>query len=85
MDYEKVDGGLPGGNVGFNAGFQARVSHYYNHPLPVHNIPVIDLEMMRETFQQLYWPALRQIGHPEFYNPYPDYVDVNNLYPRGYR
>ncbi|XP_075473900.1 uncharacterized protein LOC142504945 [Primulina tabacum] len=41
--------------------------------------------MVREAVQELYGPALKQIGRPEFHKPYPDYKDVNNPYPRGYR
>ncbi|XP_075515390.1 uncharacterized protein LOC142550033 [Primulina tabacum] len=41
--------------------------------------------MVREAVQELYGPALRQIGRPEFHKPYPDYIDVNNPYQRGYR
>ncbi|XP_075494678.1 uncharacterized protein LOC142532247 [Primulina tabacum] len=41
--------------------------------------------MVRETVQELYGAALRQIGRSEFHKPYPDCIDVNKPYPRGYR
>ncbi|XP_075491134.1 uncharacterized protein LOC142529477 [Primulina tabacum] len=85
MDYQGVDGGFPGGNFGLNAWFQARGANYYHHQLPARNIHGIDPEMVREAVQELYGPALKQSGRPEFHKPYPDYIDVNNPYPRGYR
>lgn len=88
--YEEGTGfGLPVMNNGVNAGngayYQARGAQYYHHPLPNRNAGMIDPEIVRETVQELYGPALRQIGRPEFNKPYPDMVDLNNPYPRGYK
>ena len=35
--------------------------------------------------QELYGPGLRKIGLPEFYKSYPEMIDRENPYPRGYR
>ncbi|KZV53199.1 hypothetical protein F511_27565 [Dorcoceras hygrometricum] len=47
------------------------------------NAGMIDLELVRETVQELYGPALRVISRPEFHKPYPEVIDHNNPYPRG--
>ncbi|KZV41202.1 hypothetical protein F511_17161 [Dorcoceras hygrometricum] len=80
--------GFPTGNTGFNienGAYQARGSQFYNHPLQNRNAGVINFDMVRETVQELYGPALRLIGRPEFHKPYPEIIDHNNPYPRGYK
>ena len=52
--------------------------------VPRNQVP-IDLDAVREVVQELYGPGLRQINEPEFHKPYPDAIDRNNPYPRGYR
>ena len=34
---------------------------------------------------ELYGSGLMQIGRPEFYKPYPEMIDKENPYPRGYK
>ena len=34
---------------------------------------------------ELYGLSLRKISRPEFYKPYPEMIDSENPYPRGYR
>ena len=46
---------------------------------------VPDLGAIIEVVQELYGPGLRQIGHLKFYKPYPEMIDKENPYPRGYR
>ena len=55
------------------------------NPPPAHFPPQVDAETMREVVHELYGPGLRQIGYPEFHKPYPDAIDRENPYPRGYR
>ena len=43
------------------------------------------LDAIRDVVQELYGPSLRQVGRPEFHKPYPDMIDRDNPYPRGYR
>ena len=43
------------------------------------------MDAVREVVQELYGPGLRQINRPEFHKPYPDAIDRDNPYPRGYR
>ena len=45
----------------------------------------VDLDAVRDVVQELYRLGLRQIGRPEFHKPYPDAIDRDNPYPRGYR
>ena len=45
----------------------------------------VDLDAVRDVVQELYGPGLRQVGRPEFHKPYPDVIDRDNPYPRGYR
>ena len=45
----------------------------------------VDLDVVRDVVQELYGPGLRQVGRPEFHKPYPDVIDRDNPYPRGYR
>ena len=46
---------------------------------------VLDLGAIGEVVQELYGPCLMKIGHPEFYKPYPEMIDREKPYPRGYR
>ena len=46
---------------------------------------VLDLWAFREVVHELYGPGLRHIGCPEFYKPYPEMIDRENPYPRGYK
>ena len=48
-------------------------------------VVVPDLRAIREVVQELYGPSLMQIGGPEFYKPYPETIDRENPYPRGYK
>ncbi|KZV20782.1 hypothetical protein F511_04140 [Dorcoceras hygrometricum] len=80
--------GMGFGNTDLNAdngAYQARGAQFYNHPLQNRNAEMINRDMVRETVQELYGPALRVIGHPEFNKPDPDVIDNNNPYPRGYK
>ena len=43
------------------------------------------LGAIREAVQELYGPSLKQICGPEFYKPYPEMIDRENLYPMGYK
>ena len=43
-------------------------------PLP------LNLEIIRETIQELYEPCLKQIGRLEFYKPYPEAIERENPY-----
>ena len=43
------------------------------------------MDVVRDVVQELYRPGLRQIGRPEFHKPYPDAIDRDNPYPKGYR
>ncbi|XP_073304159.1 uncharacterized protein [Primulina huaijiensis] len=52
---------------------------------PLANQEGTQVQQPEQPVQELYGPALRQIGRLEFHKPYPDYIDVNNLYPMGYR
>ena len=45
---------------------------------------VLDLGAIREVVQELYGPGFKQIDRPEFYKPYPEMIDRENPYPRGY-
>ena len=47
--------------------------------------PPPNLEAIREAVQELYGPDLRQVGYLKFYKPYPEAIDRENPYPRGYR
>lgn len=47
--------------------------------------PALNADAVRDIVQELYGPGLRQFGPPEFRKPYPDIVDRENPYPRGYR
>ncbi|XP_073059610.1 uncharacterized protein [Primulina eburnea] len=85
LGYQGVDGSFQGWNAGYSTGAQTRGANYYHHLLPNRNAAVIDHDVVRETVQELYGPALRQIGRPKFLKPYPDYVDVNNPFPKGYK
>ncbi|KZV57405.1 hypothetical protein F511_35155 [Dorcoceras hygrometricum] len=79
---------FPIGSTGINAdngAYQALGARFYNHPLQNMNTSIIDLDLVRETVQELYGPALRLIGRPEFYKPYPEVIDHNNPYPRDYK
>ncbi|KZV58259.1 hypothetical protein F511_01110 [Dorcoceras hygrometricum] len=68
-----------------NGAYEARGARFYNHPHQNMNPGIIDLDLVRETVQELYGPALRLIGRPEFHKPYPEMIDHNNPYPRGYK
>ena len=75
---------LPPGNLPFPQGPNAIPRPY----LPLPQAPRgggVDLDAVRDVVQELYGPGLRQIGRPEFHKPYPDAIDRDNLYPRGYR
>ena len=52
--------------------------------IPRNQTPV-DVDAVREVVQELYGPGLKQIGRLEFRKPYPDAINRDNLYPRGYR
>ena len=43
------------------------------------------LRAIRKAVHELYGPCLMQIGRLEFYKPYPEMIDRENLYPMGYR
>ena len=45
----------------------------------------VDLDAVRDVVQELYGPGLHQVGRPEFHKSYPDVIDRDNPYPRGYR
>ena len=47
--------------------------------------PVQDLGAIRDAVQGLYGPGLRQISYTEFYKPYLEMIDRDNLNPRGYK
>ena len=47
--------------------------------------PPPNLEAIKEVVQELYGPNLRQVGHLEFYKPYPEVIDKENPYLMGYR
>ena len=44
-----------------------------------------NLEAMKEAVHELYRPGLRQVGRHKFYKPYPEGINRENPYPRGYR
>ena len=46
--------------------------------------PPLDFEVIKEAIQELYGPGLRQIGRLELYKPFPEIIDKENPYPRGY-
>ena len=46
---------------------------------------VPNLGAIREAVQESYGLGLRQIGRLKFYKPYPEIIDRENPYPRGYR
>ena len=48
-------------------------------------LPPPNLEVIRETVQELYGPGLRQVSRPKFDKPYPKAIDRENPYPREYR
>ncbi|KZV55722.1 hypothetical protein F511_12557 [Dorcoceras hygrometricum] len=68
-----------------NGAYEARGARFYNHPLQNRNTGIIDLDLVRETVQELYGSALRLIGRPEFHKSYPEMIDHNHPYPRGYK
>ncbi|KZV48297.1 hypothetical protein F511_18812 [Dorcoceras hygrometricum] len=68
-----------------NGAYEARGARFYNHPLQNRNTGIINIDLVRETVQELYGSALRLIGHPEFHKPYPEMIDHNHQYPRGYK
>ena len=43
------------------------------------------MDAVWNVVQELYGLGLHQIGRPEFHKPYPDAIDRDNPYPRGYR
>ena len=45
---------------------------------------VPNLAAVKEAVQELYGPSLRQIDRAKFYKPYPEMIDKENPYPRGY-
>ena len=45
----------------------------------------VDLDVVRDVVQELYGPGLHQVGHLEFHKPYPNLIDRDNPYPRGYK
>ena len=47
--------------------------------------PPPDLEAIREVVHEPYGPDLKSVGCLEFYKPYPEAIDRENPYPRGYR
>ena len=47
--------------------------------------PRPNLEVIREVVHELYGSGLKQFGHPEFYKPYPEAIDIDNPSPRVYR
>ena len=55
------------------------------HPYVPRNQTPIYVDAVREVVQELYDPGLRQIGRSKFYKPYPDTIDRDNPYPKGYR
>ena len=63
--------------VGINRGQQI--------PQPFMQPPPPNLEAIREAVHELYELGLRQVGHLEFYKPYPKAIDRENPYPRRYR
>ena len=65
--------------IGTNRGHQ--IPQPFMQPPP----PPPNLEAIREVIQEPYWLGLRQVGYPEFYNSYPEVIDRENPYPRGYR
>ena len=74
---------LPPGNLPFPQGQNAIPQPY----LPISQAPRgggVDLDAVRDVVQELYGPGLRQIGRPEFHKPYPDAINRDNLYLRGY-
>ena len=45
----------------------------------------VDLDAVKDVIHELYGPGLPQVSRPEFHKPYPDVIDRDNPYPRGYR
>ena len=52
--------------------------------IPRNQTPIY-VNIVREVVQELYGPGLKQIGRLEFHKPYPNAIDKDNPYPRGYR
>ena len=48
-------------------------------------VAILDLGAIGEAVHELYGQRLMQIGHLEFYKPYPEMIDRENPYLRGYR
>ncbi|GKV36311.1 hypothetical protein SLEP1_g44457 [Rubroshorea leprosula] len=48
-------------------------------PLPLDRNQLIDL------VQETYGPALRPLVRPSYHKPYPDYIDRDNPFPRGFK
>ena len=44
-----------------------------------------DLGAIREAVYELYGSNIKKIGCPKFYKTYPEMIDRENPYPRGYR
>ena len=75
---------FPPGNLPFSQGLNAIPQPY----LPLTQAPKgggVDLDVVRDIVHEFYGPGLCQIGRPEFHKPYPDAIDRDNPYPRGYR
>ena len=54
-------------------------------PQPQASLIGVNLNTVRDVVQELYEPGLCQVECPEFHKPYPDMIDRDNLYPRGYK
>ena len=68
----------PSLGVGINRGQQIP-QPFMQPPLPPQNF-----EAIRKAVYELYGSGLRQVGHPEFYKPYPKAIDKENPNLRGY-
>ena len=77
------DNNMQGGSGGMALG-GAKGIQQFPQPYITRNQVLIDLDAVREVVQELYGPSLRQINRPEFHKPYPDAIDHDNPYPRGY-
>ncbi|GKV12837.1 hypothetical protein SLEP1_g23931 [Rubroshorea leprosula] len=47
--------------------------------------PPLDRNQLIDLVQETYGPALRPLVCPSYHKPYPDYIDRDNPFPRGFK
>ena len=77
-------GGIVQPHAGVNGNMGQQVQQFPQQPFRQPAL-VPNLGAIREVVQELYGPGLRKIDHLEFYKPYPEMINSENPYLRGYR